>query len=336
MQTKTLEKYFFLGLLLATLIFTFFIFRPFWIVLVLGISFGVVLYPIYKWINIKFIPNRSLASLLTVILFSIILCGPLLAIGTMVFKQSQNVYHLVIQNENDKPILIAINDVVNKILPSEITFDVNQKITDFVSYVSHNIANIFSATLTTFFSFVLMLLIIFYFLKDGPQWKKALIELSPLGNENDEKIINRLILSVNGVIKGSLFIALIQGALLGFGFWIFNIPNGALWGVVAAVLSLIPTFGTALVSIPAIIFLFVTGNTAMAIGLSVWSLVLVGLVDNFLGPIIVGRKINVPSIFILFSILGGISLLGPVGILIGPLMVSLLDALILICKNDFK
>ncbi|MDO8659677.1 MAG: AI-2E family transporter [Candidatus Parcubacteria bacterium] len=336
MQTKILEKYFFLVLLFATLIFTFFVFRPFWIVLVLGVSFGIVLYPIYKWLNTKFIPNHSLSSLLTVILFSIILCGPLLAVGTIVFKQSQNVYHLVIQNAGDRPIMTAINETVNKILPSEITFDVNQKATDFVSYVSRNIANIFSATLSTFFSFVLMLLIIFYFLKDGPKWKKALVKLSPLGNENDEKIINRLILSVNGVIKGSLFIALIQGALLGFGFWIFNIPNGALWGVVAAVMSLIPTFGTALVSIPAIIFLFITGNTAYAIGLSTWSLVLVGLVDNFLGPMVVGREINVPSIFILFSILGGISLLGPVGILIGPLTVSLLDALILICKNDFK
>jgi predicted PurR-regulated permease PerM len=253
-----------------------------------------------------------------------------------VFKQSENVYRLVIEGGNDRPIMTAINDAVNKILPSEITFDINQKATDFISYVSRNIAHIFSATLSTFFSFMLMLFIIFYFLKDGPGWKKTLISFSPLGDENDTKIINRLILAINGVIKGSLFIALVQGALLGFGFWIFNIPNGALWGVVAAVMSLIPTFGTALVSIPAILFLFVTGNTAYAIGLSTWSLILVGLVDNFLGPMVVGRKINVPSIFILFSILGGISLLGPVGILIGPLIVSLLDALILICKNDFK
>ncbi len=336
MQTKVLEKYFFLGLLLATLVFTFFIFRPFWMVLVLGVSFAIVLYPAFKWINLKLIPNRPLASLFTVLLFSIILCGPLLAVGTIVFKQSENVYRLVMQSGGEQPIMTAINDAVNKILPSEITFDINQKATHFVSYVSGNIANIFSATLSTFFSFILMLLIIFYLLKDGPEWKKALMAFSPLGDENDAKIINRLILSINGVIKGSLFIALVQGALLGFGFWIFNVPNGALWGVVAAVMSLIPTFGTALISIPAIVFLFVIGDTASAIGLLAWSVVLVGLVDNFLGPIVVGKKINVPSIFILFSVLGGISLLGPVGILVGPLTVSLLDALIVICKNDFK
>ena len=204
MQTKVLEKYFFLGLLLATLVFTFFIFRPFWMVLVLGVSFAIVLYPAFKWINLKLIPNRPLASLFTVLLFSIILCGPLLAVGTIVFKQSENVYRLVMQSGGEQPIMTAINDAVNKILPSEITFDINQKATHFVSYVSGNIANIFSATLSTFFSFILMLLIIFYLLKDGPEWKKALMAFSPLGDENDAKIINRLILSINGVIKGSL------------------------------------------------------------------------------------------------------------------------------------
>lgn len=336
MQTNIFEKYFFFSLLIATLIFTTFIFQPFWMVLILGVSFAIVLYPVFKWINIKLIPNRPFASLLTVILFSIILCGPLLAVGTIVFKQSQNVYHLVILNKNELPTIAIINESVNKILPSEITFDMNQKVADFVSYVSGNIANIFSTTLSTFFSFILMLFIIFYLLKDGPEWKKALISFSPLGDEKDEKIINRLTLAINGVIKGSLLIALIQGALLGAGFWIFNIPNGALWGIVAAVMSLIPTFGTAIVSIPAIIFLAVTGSTAYAIGLAVWSILLVGMVDNFLGPMLVGKKINIPSIFILFSVLGGIALLGPVGILVGPLALSLLDALIIICKNNFK
>src|SRR6185369_11223156 len=117
--------------------------------------------------------------------------------------------------------------------------------------------------------------------------------------------ISRLSQAINGVIKGSLLIALIQGALLGFGLWIFGIENSALWGVVAAITSLIPTLGTSLVSIPAIVFLFVTGETTSAIGLLIWAAVMVGMIDNFLGPIIVSKKINVSSLFILFSVLGG-------------------------------
>src|SRR3989344_3830309 len=335
MQTKIFEKYFFFGLLFATLLFTFLIFRPFWIVLMLGISFSIVLYPIYEWLNKRHLPGW-LSSLLTVSLFAIVLCGPLLGIGAMVFNQSQHVYQQVTGDGNVRPFLDSVDRAINKILPNSVTFNTKDKVANFVSYVSSNITNIFSATISAFFSFILILLIIFYFLKDGLKWKKAIIVLSPLGDRDDEKIMARLAFSVNAVIRGYLLIALIQGILMGFGLWIFNIANPALWGVVAAIMSLIPTFGTALLSVPAIIFLFVTGNTTSAIGLLIWSVVVVGMIDNFLSPFIVGKKINIPPLLILFSILGGISLLGPVGILIGPLTVSFLYTLISIYRNEFK
>jgi len=335
MQTKIFEKYFFFGLLFATLLFTFLIFRPFWIVLMLGISFSIVLYPIYEWLNKRHLPGW-LSSLLTVSLFAIVLCGPLLGIGAMVFNQSQHVYQQVTGDGNVRPFLDSVDRAINKILPNSVTFNTKDKVANFVSYVSSNITNIFSATISAFFSFILILLIIFYFLKDGLKWKKAIIVLSPLGDRDDEKIMARLAFSVNAVIRGYLLIALIQGILMGFGLWIFNIANPALWGVVAAIMSLIPTFGTALISVPAIIFLFVTGNTTSAIGLLIWSVVVVGMIDNFLSPFIVGKKINIPPLLILFSILGGISLLGPVGILIGPLTVSFLYTLISIYRNEFK
>ena len=335
MQSKIIEKYFFFGLLLATIIFTFFIFQPFWIVLALGICFAIVLYPIYKWFNNKKLPNW-LSAFLTIFLFTIVLCGPILGIGVIVFNQSQDVYHTVVNSGGAKPFLSSIENKVNNLLPEAINLDINQKTKDFVFYVSKNIANIFSATISAFFSFLLMLLIIFYFLKDGKKWKKAIVILSPLEDKDDEKIISRLVFSVNAVIRGYLFISLVQGILMGIGLWLFDIPNPALWGLVAAVSSLLPTIGTALVSVPAIIFLFAIGNITSAVGLLIWAIVAVGLIDNFLSPLILGKKINIPSLLILFSVLGGISLLGPVGILIGPLTVSLLFTLISIYRNEFK
>ncbi|MBP9711819.1 MAG: AI-2E family transporter [Candidatus Pacebacteria bacterium] len=334
MQTKIAEKYFFFGLLLTTLIFTFLIFRPFWIVLVLGICFSIVLYPVYKWFNLK-TPNW-LASLLTVVLFTIILCGPILGIGAIVFNQSQDMFHSITKSGASQPFLDRIDLAVNNALPNGVVFDVKARVSDFIAYTSSNIANIFTTTLSAFFSFILMLLIMFYFLKDGAHWRQSLIVLSPLGDENDEKIIKRLTLAVNGVIKGSLFIGLIQGILMGFGLWLFHVPNPALWGMVAAVASLLPTIGTALVSIPAIIFLLATGDSGNAIGLVLWSALGVGMIDNFLSPYIVGGSINIPPLLILFAVLGGISLLGPVGIIVGPLTVSLLYTLISIYRNEFK
>lgn len=335
METKIIERYFFFGLLLATLLFTFLIFRPFWIVLVLGVSFSIVLYPVYEWLMEKKLPS-AMSAFVTVLLFTILLCGPLLGIGAIIFSQSEGVHDFVVNQGSAKPFLDQVDNAVNKILPSGISFNVHQKTSDFISYVSRNIANIFSATISAFFSFLLMLLIIFHFLKDGTRWRKAIIVLSPLADKDDEKIINRLKLSVNGVMRGNLLIALAQGLLMGLGLWIFHVPNAALWGVVAAVASLLPTFGTSLVSGPAIIFLLATGNTAAATGLFVWAVIAVGMIDNFLGPMLVGIETNVPSLLVLFSVLGGISVLGPVGILVGPLTVSFLYTLISIYRNEFK
>jgi predicted PurR-regulated permease PerM len=335
MQPKIIEKYFFFGLLFVTFVFTFFIFQPFWVVLVLGASFSIVLYPVYAWLNKKRLPSW-LSAFITLVLFTIVLCGPILGIGVIVFNQSQNAYLSVLNNKSAGPFVISVENTINRILPSGVTFDANEKISSFVSYVSKNIANIFSTIVSAFFSFLLMLFIIFYFLKDGARWRKAVVILSPLSDKDDERIISRLIFAVNGVMKGNLFIALVQGVLMGFGLWVFNVPNPALWGVVAAVCSLIPTFGTSFVSVPAIIFLFATGNVTSAIGLLVWAVIVVGTIDNFLTPLVVGGKTNIPPLLVLFAVLGGISLLGPVGILIGPLTISLLYTLISIYRNEFK
>jgi len=335
MQTKIIERYFFFGLLLATLFFTFFIFRPFWIVLVLGISFSIVLFPIYKYLQRRKLPD-SLSAFFTVLFFIIVLCGPLFGIGVLVFNQSQDVYNLVVDNKNTGPLLDLVGNKINNILPANMSFDITQKASEFVTFLTNNVTKIFSTTLSAIFSFILMLLSIFYFLKDGEKWKKALIKLSPLSESDDTKIVIRLSQVVNGVVKGYLLIALAQGILMGIGLKIFGVPNPALWGVVAGIGSLIPMVGTAIVSVPAIIFLFITGNNIPAIGLIAWSVVMVGMIDNLLNPIIISKKINIPTLLILFSVLGGISLLGPIGILIGPLTISLLYALISIYRNEFQ
>lgn len=334
MQQKTAEKYFFFALLLGTLVFTFFVFRPFLITIILGISFAIVLFPIYAWFERRRLPSW-LASLITVLLFVIILCIPLLGIGTLVYNQSQDVYRHVVQEGGVKPFMDSVGVAINKVLPPGVSFNMNEKVESFVAYVSDNVTRIFSATLSAFFAFILMLLIIFYFLKDGAEWRKAVVMLSPLADKDDEKIIRRLSLAVNAVIKGSLFIALVQGLLMGIGLWIFGVPNPALWGVIAAVCAMIPSVGTALVSVPAILYLFLNGDTVSAVGLLVWATVAVGTIDNFLAPYVVGGKMNIPPLFILFSVLGGIAFLGPVGILIGPLSVSLLFALVSIYRSEF-
>jgi predicted PurR-regulated permease PerM len=335
MQKKIIERYFFFIILFVIFIFSLLIFRPFWVVLVLGISFSIVLYPVYEWLKKRKL-SSWLSALLTVFFFVAIIGIPFFGIGILVFNQSQNAYQTIINNVDSSSFIDSINNSINKILPENFSFDLHEKISNLISSVSGNIGSIFTSTLSAIFSFALTLLSMFYFLKDGARWRKAIIVLSPLSDADDDKIINRLSRAVNGIIKGYLFIALIQGILMGLGLALFGVPNPALWGLLTMIAALVPTVGTAIISVPAIIFLLVTGNTFEAMGLLVWAVVIVGMVDNLLSPIIVGNRIKLPPLLILFSVLGGISLLGPIGILVGPLTISLFYTLISIYRNEFK
>ena len=321
--------------MLATFFFSFLLFRPFWIVLVLGASFSIVLYPVYEWLN-KRLARNWLSALLTLLFFIVVLCIPLFSVGSIVFNESQNLYHSVLSNGNISPLLTSVGNKINQILPIGVSFDINAKISSFISFLVNNITTILKATVSALFSFLLLLLTIFYLLKDGDKWRKALLKISPLSDNDDHKILHRLAQTINGVIKGYLLIAFIQGILMGAGLYLFHVPNPAIWAVIAGIASIIPPLGTAVVSVPSIIFLFMTGNTGLAIGLLVWSVVVVGTGDNVLNPYIIGHRIDVPPFLILFSVLGGIALLGPVGILIGPLTVSLLYTLTEIYQAEFK
>jgi predicted PurR-regulated permease PerM len=221
-----------------------------------------------------------------------------------------------------------LNTSVNSYLPAGLSIDIEQKVADVVSIVSGNIAGIFSTTVATVGDIFLFIIAVFYFLKDGKDWKKVVVAVSPLADEDDTVILDHLGNSVSVVMKGYLFIAVVQGILMGCGLAIFGVPNAALWGVVAGVTSVIPMLGTGLVAVPAVLYLLFVGSPFAAVGLAIWAFALVGTIDNFLQPFVVGGKMHISPLLVLFAVLGGVSVLGPVGILIGPLSVSLLYSLI--------
>lgn len=334
MQTKIIERYFFFGLLLSVFIFTFFIFRPFWIVILLSISLSIIFLPLYNLLREKLSPN--LASLFTVIAFIIILLGPVLAIGILVFNQTQDAYLFITTGGKLGPFIDNLEHTINKSLPGNMSIDLNQKISESIGFLTNNVAKIFSTTLSAFFDFTLVVLSMFYFLRDGRKWKKAIIELSPLNDKDDGQIISKIKNAVNGILKGYLFISLLQGILLGLGLYFVGIPNAALWGLVAGIASLLPMVGTSIISVPAIIYLFFTGHNIEGVILLAWSMLLVGTIDNLLSPYLISGKINIPPLLVLFAVLGGVSLLGPIGVLIGPLVISILYTLISIYKNEFE
>lgn len=337
MQTTSGEKYFIYILLAIVSILVIAIFWPFITVVILSVAFAVVLTPIYKWIKKHLIKKASwLASLITITIFFIVLCIPVFFVGKAVFTQVQNAYHHIIESGNTNTFIQTVDTSINKIMPEGFHFDTYEKITALASTLTNNIANFFASTFKTIIMFVLMILTIFYLLKDGEHWKKNLLLLIPLSESNTHQILSTMKDAINRIFKGSFLIAIVQGFLMAIGLTIFGVPNAAVWGVVAGMASFIPTLGTSVVSIPAVLFLFFSGMHLQALGMLLWAFIMVGTIDNILSPYVISKDTDISSLFILFSILGGISLMGPVGLFIGPLVLSLLYSLVSIYKKGLK
>lgn len=335
METSKTEKYFLFALLSIVLVFTIAILYPFLTVFILAAAFAVVINPVYLWIK-KYISfkKEGLASFITIILFLFLLCIPLFFIGNVIFNQAQNAYYFIVQNGNTSLFIQKIDTTINNILPSGFTFNSYEKITSLTSFITSNIGNFFTSTFNTILMVVITIFTMFFMLKDGSKWKEGLIKILPLSEKNTTEILSDLKNSINRILRGSFIIAIIQGFLSWFGLLIFGVPNPALWGVVAGLASFIPSLGTSVVSAPAILFLYFTGMPLHALGLLIWSLLLVGTIDNILSPYIISKNTEIPSIFMLFSILGGMSLMGAVGIIIGPLTLSLFYSLVSIYRKE--
>ncbi len=183
---------------------------------------------------------------------------------------------------------------------------------------------------------LLTILILFYLLKDGDKWQQAIIRILPLSDKNSKRIFSDLKNTIQRILRGSLVVVLAQGIMAWVGYTIFGVPNAITWALLAAITSLIPTLGSSLITVPVIFYLFSTGMSLQAFGLILWQLMLIAVIDNIINPYIVSHGTPISTLFIILSVLGSILLMGPVGIIMGPLVMSLLYSLVSIYKEEMK
>lgn len=193
-------------------------------------------------------------------------------------------------------------------------------------WLAQNALNIGQNTFKLLLNICLMLYLTFFLLRDGNYLLELLIRALPLGDARERMLFAKFGEVTRATIKGNLVIAAIQGTLGGLIFWALGIPGALLWGVVMAVLSLIPAVGPAIVWVPVSIYLFATGDHVKGIVLVAFGAGVIGLVDNILRPILVGRDTKLPDYIVLLSTLGGLALFGINGFVIGPLVAALFIA----------
>lgn len=325
------QPYFLAGVLLAAFAATVVILKPFFTPLILAAVFAVVAHPIFIWLKRRFSGYDSLAAVATLVIVAIFILAPLSALGIQILAEALDLYDSLSENHAGGFVVALPPELIAPLqayFPIEEQFDLAPYVTTGLDWLLDHADTIFSGITRTVLGAFIFLVALYYLMRDGGHFTKVLIAVSPLADRDDEFILAKLHAAVNSVLKGNLMVALIQGGLTGFGFWIFGVPNALLWGSVAAIAALVPALGTALIITPAVLFLLWNGMAGSAIGLAAWGGAAVGLVDNILGPRLMGRGINMHPLLMLLSVLGGLGLFGPIGFLVGPLVVSLFLALL--------
>ncbi len=223
--------------------------------------------------------------------------------------------------------------------PSLANIDINgiaiKSIGELSSALAGQIGPLMKNTLVLAINLAIMLIALFFFFRNGTDYYHAVMDLLPFPAEQKHAVARKLHDTFAAVINGVFLIALLQGFLTGVGFALFNVPLAVLWGFVAALLALLPVGGAALVWIPGAVFLFLKGMTLQGVLLSIWGLLIVSMADNVLKPLIIGRKANIPTFILFLSLLGGLQVYGVLGLLFGPLVVTLLMAFIEIYRAEY-
>ncbi|MCY0988490.1 AI-2E family transporter [Nannocystis sp. ILAH1] len=195
--------------------------------------------------------------------------------------------------------------------------------TNSIGYVRGILGGIAGVIIEAFFVFFTM----FYLFRDGAKLWAALANALPLRGKTMNQMIVRIREVISASVYGVFVIAVIQGTLGGIAFWFIGLPSAVVWGLVMTFMSLIPLAGSFVVWVPAAIYLAITGSWGAAIGLSLWGTIVIGLVDNFMRPKLVGEKAKLHELFIFFAVLGGLQLFGIVGLFLGPVILAIALAL---------
>lgn len=329
LMNRIVEYVFFFGFMAVVGFLVWEMLQPFISALALSAIIVTISYPLYTRV-VKLMPrkNETLAALLTTLIVLAVVFVPLFFLTSALVNEALSIY-----NENNLSVdglsahVKQLEDALHVYVPS-LHLDTAAYIKQAAGWMASNVGAIFASTASTLFLFFIAIIGSFYLFKDGKYFIKQLLAISPLPDKHDEVIVERLATAVRSVATGTLMVALIQGVLTGFGLWLFGFSHVVLWGTTASIGALIPGVGTTIVFIPAVISLIIAQSYGAAIGLTVWGMLAVGLIDNLLGPYLMSRGNTIHPFVILLAVLGGISVFGPIGFIVGPVIVSLFMVLL--------
>ena len=329
-MTSTSSR-FLIGTLLTFFIVLCILFAPFFSVFILTIVFGVLFDPINKRLRKNFGTNG--AAFITILMVILVAAACLTFVVVQVLGEAGR---LLAQLQSGALVPNTIIELaqtkVSAFVPGA-HVDVLASFKGGLAWLVDQTGSIVQGIAAVFLNLFLSVIALYYWFKDSDKFRSAVLRVVPLSKEDTVGILDNLTSSVYSLIRGTMFVVLLQGISAGIGFTFFGVPNAILWASVTVVCALVPMLGTTIVFVPVVLYLALTGHTASAIGTALWGLIAVGTIDNIVGPRLMSRGSNMHPFFTLFAVIGGVKLFGAIGVFAGPLIVSLFFA---ICKTYTK
>ncbi len=294
--------------------------------------FSSLMRPLYLRIKNLTQGRERVSSALTLLVFVLIIILPLFGFLGLVANQAlnvtQNVTPWVQENIANKE---QLNQSMHRLpgfhyvapYSAQILNKLGEMVSGIGNFILHSATALTAGTFIFFLNFTIMVYAMYFFFVDGPTVLEKILYYMPLKHKDEKKLLDGFRSMARATIKGLVVIGIVQGALEGIALWIAGVPSALFWATLMAVLSVIPNIGSALVWLPACIYLFIKGQTTAAVIVFLWCSIAVGSVDNFLRPILVGKDTQVHELIILISTLGGLSLMGLSGFILGPVLALL-------------
>ncbi len=301
--------------------------------------------PGHRWITERIGGRENLGSILIILAIVFLVLGPLTLLLSVVVAQAINVGQSVtpfVQTLINEPTVMSAYieklPYYEQVLPYRdvIIGKAGEIVGNVTSFLINSLSSVTRLTVNAIFGSLIMLYTMFYFLTMGDVLLKKILYFLPLQDREEQRLLGHFTSVARATIKGTLIIGIMQGTLCGLSFFLAGIQGPVFWGTVMAVASIIPAFGTAIVWVPALIILAVTGNFTGVIILLVGCGAIAGNLDNIVRPRLVGKDTEMHDLYILFSTLGGISMFGILGIIIGPIIAALFITIWEIYGDSFK
>jgi predicted PurR-regulated permease PerM len=308
---------------------------PFLKPLLLGALLAGLFHPLYRWITRLLGGRASLGAAATLLVLLVLGLGPLSAFLGIVLQQALTMSDQAIpwltqhlgaaSSFNVHEWLVQKFPALAKYVPSQeqLVEQVGNAAKTAGTFLVGFASRATATTAALLLNLFVMLYAMFFFFRDGDKILERIFYYTPLNDADEARMFTQFASITRATVKGTLVIGIIQGTLAGLAFWVAGIEGAALWGTIMTILSIIPGIGAALVWVPVVIVLFATGQYLTATLLAAWCAAVVGTIDNFLRPVLVGRDAKMPDLLILIGTLGGLFLFGPIGFIVGPIVCGL-------------